>query len=98
MTPTYEAPDSFLRDYGKLTPQQRARWATAVRQMVEDLRGGGPFRPGLRIKRVQATAGVWELTWAPDGRATWEYGPEIRPGEPHIRWRRIGTHDIFHRP
>jgi hypothetical protein len=30
--------------------------------MVEDLRGGGPFRPGLRIKRVQGTAGVWELT------------------------------------
>lgn len=32
------------------------------------------------------------MTWAADGRATFEYGQEIRPGEPHIIWRRIGTH------
>jgi hypothetical protein len=98
MTPTYEAPDRFLRDYSKLSPQQRARFATAVHQMVEDLRGGRPFRLGLRIRRVQGTAGFWEMTWAPDGRATWECGPEVHTGEPRIRWRRIGTHDIFHHP
>jgi hypothetical protein len=34
----------------------------------------------------------WEMTWAPDGRATLEYGTERRPGEPHVIWRRIGTH------
>jgi hypothetical protein len=38
------------------------------------------------------------MTWAADGRATFEYGQEIRPGEPHIIWRRIGTHDIFRQP
>lgn len=30
-------------------------------------------------------------------RATFEYGDEIL-GEPHIVWRRIGTHDVFRRP
>ena len=68
-----------------------------ITQFVVDLKAGR-FRPGLRVKRVQATAGVWEMTWAPDGRATFEYGPELRPGEPHVTWRRVGTHDIFNHP
>jgi hypothetical protein len=41
---------------------------------------------------------VWEMTWAPDGRATFAYGPEVLAGQLHIVWRRIGTHDIFRRP
>jgi hypothetical protein len=41
---------------------------------------------------------VWELTWAPDGRATFEYGDPVRAGDPHIIWRRVGTHDIFRQP
>jgi hypothetical protein len=27
-----------------------------------------------------------------------EYGAEIRPGEAHVIWRRIGTHSVFRRP
>jgi len=38
------------------------------------------------------------MTWAPDGRATFEYGTEVRPGEPHVTWRPIGTYAIFRRP
>ena len=38
------------------------------------------------------------MTWAPNGRATFEYGNEMRSGEPHIIWRRIGTHGIFRKP
>jgi hypothetical protein len=36
------------------------------------------------------------MTWSwsePDGRATWEW-VEI-DGELGVRWRRVGTHDIF---
>jgi hypothetical protein len=44
-------------------------------------------RRGLRVKRVQATSGVFEMTWAPDGRATWQYGTPVRPGLRHIRLR-----------
>ena len=32
------------------------------------------FRAGLRVKRVAGTAAIFEMTWAPDGRATFEYG------------------------
>jgi hypothetical protein len=56
------------------------------------------FHPRLRVKRVQGAPQVWEMSWAPDGRATFEYGPEVRPGEAHIIWRRIGTHSIFRQP
>ena len=58
----------------------------------------GQFRRGLRVKRVQGTPTIFELTWAGDGRATFEYGPERIPGEPHVIWRRIGDHAIFGRP
>ncbi|MGH3695333.1 MAG: hypothetical protein ACRDRX_15325 [Pseudonocardiaceae bacterium] len=50
------------------------------------------------MKSVQGWPGVWEMTWVPDGRATFEYGPEKHPGEPHVIWRRVGTHGIFRQP
>ncbi|MGH3777069.1 MAG: hypothetical protein ACRDRR_15295 [Pseudonocardiaceae bacterium] len=50
------------------------------------------------MKSVQGWPGVWEMTWAPDGRATFQYGPARRPGEPHVIWRRVGAHDIFRQP
>jgi hypothetical protein len=51
------------------------------------------------VKDVQDAPGVWEVTWSfsgPDGRATFEY-VEI-DGEPAIRLRRIGGHEIFKTP
>ena len=39
-----------------------------------------------------------KLTWADDGRATFEYGEPVIVGEPHILGRRVGTHTILHRP
>jgi hypothetical protein len=64
---------------------------------VADLRRGR-FRAGLRVRGVEGAPGIFEMTWAPDGRATFEYGKEISPGEPHIIWRRVGGHDIFGAP
>ncbi len=50
------------------------------------------------MHRLETHAGIWSLTWADDGRATFSYGDEIVPGQRHIIWRRIGTHDIYARP
>jgi len=33
-----------------------------------------------------------------DGRATFEYGDEQLPGEPHVYWRRVGSHSILSDP
>ena len=95
--PTHEELPEFWRDFDALTPEERRAFRSAVARFVADLRRG-TFRTGLRIKRVQAHPGVWEMTWAPDGRATFHYGAETHPDEPHIVWRRIGTHDIFREP
>lgn len=96
--PTFQRLPRFDADWEKLPEDQRRRFRKAVGQFVDDLASDRPFRPGLRAKRVQRTGNVFEMTFAPDGRATWQYGTEIRAGEPHIIWRRIGTHDVLGRP
>lgn len=53
--------------------------------------------PGLVVKPVKGADGLFEMRWASDGRATFRYG-KGRPGEPHIIWCRVGTHDIFKSP
>jgi hypothetical protein len=53
----------------------------------------------LRVKPVQGTRGILEMTWSfagPDGRATFEL-VNVR-GELRVRWRRIGGHKILKRP
>jgi hypothetical protein len=88
----------FGADFDALSQAQQAAFLVAVAQFVEDLRGGAGFRNGLRVKGVRGASGVFELTWADDGRATFEYGDSAVEGEPHIVWRRVGSHAIFDRP
>jgi hypothetical protein len=96
VSPTYEAQRRFLRDLRRLTRAERAEFARARRRLVAALREDPPhFDPALRVKRVQGHPGVWEMTWAADGRATFAYGREVRDGEPHVVWRRIGDHSIL---
>ncbi|WP_239308792.1 MULTISPECIES: hypothetical protein [unclassified Frankia] len=83
--PTFLRLDTFLEDFRRLTPEQQARFRRVVLdEFVPDL-VTGRFRPGLRVKRVQSMPGVWEMTWAPDGRATWQYGADTRPARPVIK-------------
>ena len=93
--PTFATTPRFRRDYARLTAAQRERFKKVVlAEFVPDA-DAGRSRPGLRVKGVQGAPGVYEMTWAADGRATWQYGPEQLPGTPHVSWRRVGTHAIF---
>ena len=92
--PTFERLATFLRDFDELSPSQKAAFLRAVILLVVDLRAGRGFRKSLRVKTMAGYDNVWELTWARDGRATFEYGVPVKEGHPHIRWRRVGTHDI----
>lgn len=96
--PTYARLARFDRDFAALTTEQRRQFLAAVEKFVADLRAGEGFRAGLRVKGVRGAEGVYELTWAGDGRATFSYGDSVRADEPHIVWRRIGTHDVLSRP
>jgi hypothetical protein len=98
MSPTFDVTGPFRRDIEKLDPALRQRFTDKVRDEFVPALRSGQFPPGLRVKRVEGAPHVFEMTWAPDGRATWQYGPEVKPGERHVIWRRIGTHTIFGRP
>lgn len=88
-TPRYKA------DLKRLGPEQFSRFRKVVTEEFTPDVQDGAFRPGLRVKGVQGVGGVYEMTWAPDGRATWPYGQERYPGRPHVIWRRVGTHKIL---
>lgn len=70
------------------------RFGPAASAFVRNPGSGWPA--GLRVKSVVNTPGVWEMTWSknnPDGRATFQW--ITIDGEPAIKWRRIGGHEIF---
>lgn len=95
--PTYRALPRFMREYDRLSAAQQAAFNAVVVKFVADLKRGS-FRRGLRVKGVAGHPGIYEMTWAPDGRATFEYGDPVQPGERHIIWRRIGSHDVLDEP
>ena len=99
--PTYDRTEQFIADHRRLSPDERQAFREAVDKFIEDLENlpHGQFRGGLRVKPMQAAPGIFEMTWEGDnGRATFQYGEELTEGDPHIVWRRVGGHDIFHTP
>jgi hypothetical protein len=97
----YDTTEQFDRDHARLSTEERKQFKAAVRKFIEDLRSlpHGQFRSSLRVKPMQSADGIFEMTWGhPDGRATFAYGGEHRPGAAHIIWRRVGGHDIFGSP
>ncbi len=97
--PTFDITEAFKGDLKRLTPQQKQAFKAAKDEIVAALKAKRSFPKRLRIKDVQDAPGVWEMTWQwPDGRATFQYGSPVLPGEVHIIWRRVGTHAIFAKP
>ena len=92
--PTYEADQALLRDWQHLSAAQRRRFKAAVRRFVADPKARRPPRPGLGIERFEGHEGVVEFHWAHDRRALFAYGTSPHPGDVHIIWLRIGTHEI----
>ncbi len=95
---TYAWLARFASDFDSLPTARQAAFLITVGQFAEDVRNGNGFRNGLHVKGIQGATGIFEMTWADDGRATFEYGPSIIEGETHIIWRRIGTPSIFKNP
>jgi hypothetical protein len=94
--PTFELTRSCQVDWDKLDPEARARFRAALQRFIHDARRGH-FRSGFRVKGVRSAPGVFEMTWAPAGRATFEISATQGRGL-HIVWRRIGGHEILDRP
>lgn len=78
--------------------EQRRAFQAAVKKLVDALVEAGEPPNSLRVKRVQGTKDVWEMSYSGDGRATFRYGSEVKPGETHVEWLRVGGHEILARP
>jgi hypothetical protein len=98
MSPTFEVPAGFAREFARLSREQDRAFRQAVGKLVDALREGSEPPRSLRIKRVQGTKDVWEMSYSGDGRATFRYGAEVKPGETHVEWLRVGGHEILARP
>lgn len=97
MSPTFDATTSFLNQFRRLSNEEQTAFMVAVRKLVTDLRTGKGFRKSLRIKKYQGAEGVYEMSWAPDGRALFRFGAEVQAREQHVIWLAVGGHEIFDR-
>ncbi len=98
--PTYEWTRAFDRDLSRPTGDQRKRFLSTLFAFIADvvaMENGETdrFRGGLRVKGVQGFPGLFEMTWAPDGRATFMWGEPIYEGRRHVIRVRCGDHSIL---
>lgn len=98
MSPTFEARARFAREFARLSREQDKAFRKAVRKLVDALGDEREPPRSLRIKRVQGTDDVWEMSYSGDGRATFRYGSEVKHGKTHVEWLRVGGHEILSRP
>lgn len=66
-----------------------------LNKFVPALRDGHISQGGLRIKSFRSRPGVFEMRWGSDGRALFRFGEERVPGETHIIWIAVGSHEIY---
>ena len=98
--PTHDETTAFQRDRNRLTGAQAERFKARLADFIDDLKEMEAgrrswFRPGLRVKKLSGRPDVYEMSWAPDGRATFAIGDPIVAGKLHIVWLRVGSHDIL---
>jgi mRNA-degrading endonuclease RelE of RelBE toxin-antitoxin system len=98
MSPTYGLSSGFAREFARLPREQRRAFRAAVKKLIDALSERSEPPRSLRIKRVQGTKDVWEMSYSGDGRATFRYGIEVKPDETHVEWLRVGGHEILSRP
>ncbi|HMT21919.1 MAG TPA: hypothetical protein PKE20_11870 [Promineifilum sp.] len=74
--------ERFKHAYRKLEPTEQELVKKALRQLIMDR-----FYPGLRVKRIQGTDGIWEMRAGRDIRITFEISDES------YVLRNVGHHD-----
>ena len=104
--PTYDALGRFWHDYERLNAIEQARFQRARSRFIAALRnwelsgfaGTPQFPAALRVKALAGESKIFEMTWSPDGRCTWEFEDSRLIGKCHVTWRRIGPHAIYDDP
>lgn len=101
----HEQTPVFDDDWRALPKEYQAQFRAVLKDKFVpacDRRAGNPgevWPAALRVKPMKRNGDILEMTWSfsnPDGRATFQW-IEV-DGEPRIRWRRIGLHDVLNNP
>jgi len=90
---TFETLPHFEASWVKLTRGQQDAFRAVVLEAFEPdlMTPDHPFRRSLRVRLVTGQPGLFEMAWSHDGRATFSYGAEREPGQPHVVWQEIVT-------
>jgi hypothetical protein len=97
--PTFERLAQFKRDFAKLTPPQRQHFRAAVRKFVAPLGTTPPDEPGEPLVReLHDHPRFYEMIFGDGARAIYTFGHEVRRGQPHVIWCRVGAGDALVKP
>ena len=77
----------FERGYRQLSPELKPRVQKALFQMEQN-----PRHPGLRVKRMQGTADIWETRVTRSCRITFNWEGDL------LLLRTVGDHDVLKHP
>lgn len=94
--PRYNTLEGFMREWAKLTPEQKALFEHAWRTIVLSIKSGH-WLPGPPLVEKMSGFDIYEVRWAGDGRATFHVEHDA-DGENVIIWRHIGDHHILRHP
>jgi hypothetical protein len=89
---TFETLPLFELGWRRLTRDQQSEFRRIVLEAFEPdlITPKRSFRAALRVREMAGCPDVFEMTWGDVGRATFSYGTEHVPGQPHVIWRQIG--------
>lgn len=79
---------TFDKLFKRLPARVRQQALDKVEQYLQN-----PLHPSLRVKRVQGTDAIWEMSVTMNYRITFDL-----PDEATLRLRCIGTHDVLRNP
>jgi hypothetical protein len=98
--PTYEELARFRRQFEKLPKPAQTAFLDVVRLFVAFLNEHAfdPTKapPGLRLHKLSGHD-AWSISFGDGMRAVFTVGSEVKPGETHVVWEFIGTHDEYER-
>jgi tetratricopeptide (TPR) repeat protein len=86
----FAAGDTFFRSYESLAPEDRQQLREAVSELMHAFARGGDFPASLQVKPVADAEGLYEMSWAADGKATFSIRWDPARDERVIFLRRVG--------
>ncbi|MBA3826288.1 MAG: hypothetical protein H0X24_20605 [Ktedonobacterales bacterium] len=95
--PKYDTLPGFMREFNKLSHEQQQLFLEAVRAIIVSLRLTQKL-PGSPLIKKMTDYEIYEVRWAPNGRATFHLEPDPSGNEMIVVWRHIGGHEIYKHP